>query len=124
MAVKTKPKRKRDVQTSKRIVIVEEFPRHAVDKWAELNDKWTEVNITPVYPFSVAEWLRSMKAEGYEIVSYVRDKKIREALRKSGAPVDKHYRGQYTIWRPTDEFLVVEDRGDDMMGWYVTIDVR
>jgi hypothetical protein len=116
MAVKTKPRRKRDVQTSKRIVVVEGFPFHAVDKWAELN-------ITPVYPFDVAEWLRMMKAEGYEIVSYVRSKKIRETLRKSGAPIDKYYRDQYAAWRPGDEFLVIEDRGDDMTGWYVTVDV-
>ena len=115
MAVKTKPKRKRDVQTSKRIVIVEEFPWYAVDKWAELN-------ITPVYPFDVAEWLRMMKAEGYEIVSYVRSRKIHETLRKSGAPIDKYHRGQYTVWRPNDEFLVIEDRGNDVMGWYVTVD--
>jgi len=44
-------------------------------------------------------------------------------LRKSGAPIDKYYRGQYAAWRPGDEFLVIEDRGDDMMGWYVTVDV-
>ncbi len=71
----------------------------------------------------MAEWLKMMKAEGYEIVSYVRSRKIRKNLKKSGAPTDKYYRGQYTAWRPGDEFLVIEDRGDDMMGWYVTVDV-
>ena len=115
MAVKTKPKKKRDVQTSKRIVIVDEFPWHAIDKWAELN-------ITPIYPFSVAEWLESMKADGYEIISYVRSKRIREVLRKNKAPIDKYYGGQYTVWRRGDAFLLVEKDNGDLTGWFVTVE--
>jgi hypothetical protein len=116
MPVKTKSKKKRDVRGSKRIVIVDEFPQHAIDKWSSLD-------ITLVYPFSVAEWLKIMKKDGYEIVSYVRNKKIRGLLKKSNAPIDRYYKGQYTARRPGDEFLVVEEDDGDLKGWYVTAEL-
>jgi hypothetical protein len=94
----------------KRIVVVDEFPWHAIDKYAS-------IDITPVYSFDVAEWIESMKREGYEIVGYIKDEEIAKAL--SGV-IDKRIK-RYNAWRQGDEFLVVEKRKDGLVGWYVTV---
>ena len=81
----------------KRIVVVDEFPWHAVDKYANLD-------ITPVYPLDVVEWIRLMKRDGYEVVSYVRDEEVAKAI---SCAVDRSIE-KYDAWSQGDEFLLIE----------------